>query len=79
MNKWRYYYLSQGLMWRINNDETGMFFQTEDEDYAKWLTDILNSGRNYVWDDGIMLTEDGDLVKFETNSGNDVFHPYTGE
>lgn len=79
MNKWRYYETWVSPRWRINNGETNEFFLCESEKQAKWLTDILNSGGNYVWDDGIALTDDGDLVKFVKQDNNDIYHQYTGE
>ena len=46
MNNWRYYETWFSPRWRINNDKTGMFFQTESEEWAVYLTNILNTNEN---------------------------------
>jgi hypothetical protein len=63
MKNWRYYETWGPCLWRINNKKTNQFFLCEYEKDAKWLTDRLNSMEDSRFDDGIALTDDGDLVK----------------
>ncbi len=87
---WRYYLNWGPCAWRVNNDKTNQFFLCDYEVYAKWLTEILNEKENSRFDNGIALTDDGDLVKVTCQgissrnaisqpSYKDINHPYTGE
>jgi hypothetical protein len=90
MSDWEYYETNGTVKWVINNKKTHQFFYSEYKSEAQWLTDLLNEKENSRFDDGIALTDDGDLVKVTCQgissrntisqpSYKDIKHPYTGE
>jgi hypothetical protein len=90
MNNWEYYQVSDYPKWVIRDKNNWTIFWCEFESDAKWLTEILNEKENSRFDDGIALTDEGDLVKVTCQgivsrnaisqpSYKDINHPYTGE
>jgi hypothetical protein len=65
INKWEFYETFGPIRWRINNSETGVFFLSETEKEAQWLTEVLNCQEEEIkyFDEGFFLTEDGDIMK----------------